>query len=77
MAEERADALQRKVALGEEGGEVLVPVNCGQELYDVVSITDAAAGLSTARRRVLGMTLRYSADRRSPAYEQRLRLGAV
>ena len=77
MAGERADALQRKAALDEEGGEVLVPVNCGQELYDVVSITDAGAGLSAATRRVMGMTLRYSADTRSPAYRQRIRLGAV
>lgn len=76
-AEERADALQRNAALGEEGGEILVPVNCGQELYDVVAITDAGAGLSSARRRVMGMALRYSVDRRSPAYEQRIRLGAV
>ncbi len=76
-AEERADALHRKAALGEEGGEILVAVNCGQELYDVVSITDAGAGLSDERRRVMGMTLRYSTDRRSPAYEQRIRLGAV
>ncbi|GAG36220.1 unnamed protein product, partial [marine sediment metagenome] len=76
-AEERADALQRNAALGEEGGEILVPVNCGQELYDVVAITDAGAGLSSARRRVMGMALRYSVDGRSPAYEQRIRLGAV
>lgn len=76
-AEERADALQRKADLGGEGGEIVVPVNCGQELYDVVAITDAAAGLSAARRRVMGMTLRYAAGGRLPAYEQRIRLGAV
>ena len=56
---------------------MVVRVNCGQELYDVVSVTDAAAGLSAAKRRVMGMVLRYSTDARSPAYEQRLRLGAV
>src|SRR5436189_47748 len=41
-------------------GEITVPVNCGQELYDVVEVTDVGAGLSTARRRVLGIAMRYS-----------------
>jgi len=34
-------------------------INCGQELYDVVSVTDAAAGLESAKRRVLGLSWRY------------------
>jgi len=54
-----------------------VPPNCGQELYDVVAITDAPAGLSVAKRRVVGLGLRYVRGRPAPAYEQRLTLGAV
>ncbi len=61
-------------------GEVVAPVNCGQELYDVVSITDSLAGLSDVDYRVIGVELRYlrrSRARRSPLYEQRLLLGNV
>ena len=65
----------RKASLGALDGEVTAPVNCGQELYDVIAVTDAVAGLSAAKRRVLGLALRYSAA--TGAYEQRLRLGGV
>jgi hypothetical protein len=50
-------------------------VNCGQELYDVIEVTDAVAGLSAAKRRVLGLDLRYSTGKRA-IYEQRILLGA-
>ena len=43
---------------------------------DVVEVTDAGAGLSAARRRVLAMSLRYVRGRPA-AYDMRLRLGAV
>ncbi len=76
QAESRADAVLRRAAIGSAGGEITVPVNCGQELYDVVEITDAGAGLSAAKRRVLGIALRYSTGAR-PTYEQRIRLGGV
>jgi hypothetical protein len=76
-AQDRADALLRHEEMGVTDGEVLVPVNCGQELYDVVEVTDTRAGLSAARRRVQAMGLRYVRDRPTPAYEMRLRLGAV
>ena len=76
-AQDRADALLRHGEMQAADGEVLVPVNCGQELYDVVEVTDPRAGLSATRRRVLAMSLRYVRDRPSPAYEMRLGLGAV
>lgn len=56
-------------------GVIIAPVNCGQQLYDVIDVTDARAGLSAARRRVLGLELVYRARRGE--YFQRLRLGAV
>ena len=75
--QERVDALMRKAAMASLGSEITVPVNCGQELYDVVTVTDAAAGLSEACRRVLGISLHYSRAGASPVYQMRLRLGAV
>jgi hypothetical protein len=76
QAESRADAVLRREALEAMSGEITVPVNCGQELYDVVEVTDTGAGLTAARRRVLGISLRYSTAER-PVYEQRIALEAV
>jgi hypothetical protein len=76
QVESRADALLRQAALEAMSGEITVPVNCGQELYDVVEVTDAGAGLSAARRRVLAVEMRYSTGER-PAYEQRIGLGGL
>jgi hypothetical protein len=75
-AQARADALLREAAMASLAGEIVAPVNCGQELYDVVSVTDARAGLSAAPRRVNGMSLHYSRTGK-PLYQMRLRLGAV
>ena len=65
----------RHAAMESLAGEITVAVNCGQELYDVVEVTDAAAGLVAAKRRVLGLGLRYST--KVSVYEQTLALGAV
>jgi hypothetical protein len=75
--QQRVDALMRRAAMSSLDGEITVPVNCGQELYDVVTVTDPAAGLSEARRRVLGISLHYSRAGAAPLYQMRLRLGAV
>jgi hypothetical protein len=76
QAEGRGDAVLRKAALAAADGEIAAPVNCGQELYDVIEVTDGSAGLSGERQRVLGIDLRYSTGPR-PVYEQRLSLGGV
>jgi hypothetical protein len=76
-AQERADAEMRHQEIASGTGEIVVPVNCGQELYDVITITDDSAGLTDARRRVVGLSMRYSAGGNAPIYEQRLSLGAV
>ncbi|MFQ5886638.1 MAG: hypothetical protein ACE5II_05345, partial [Anaerolineae bacterium] len=75
-AEERGDAELREEEIGARGGEILVPTNCGEDLYDVIDITDERAGLTSVKRRVMGITLRYSTSREA-RYEQRLRLGGV
>lgn len=74
-AQKRAQAELRRQEIAASAGEVLVPPNCGQELYDVIEVTDSRAGLDGEKRRVLGLTLRYSAA--EGRYEQRLELGGV
>ncbi len=74
-AEDRGESYLRKVEMAAASGAILVPVNCGQQLYDVIDITDSRAGLSAAKRRVNGLTLVYSPQRGE--YRQRLLLGGV
>lgn len=75
-AEDRTEYVLRRHAIASTGGEITVPVQCGQELYDVIEVTDPGAGLSAAKRRVLGLSLRYGTGAR-PAYEHRITLGGV
>jgi hypothetical protein len=74
QTESRADALLRHAAIAAAAGEIAVRPNCGQELHDVIDVTDAAAALGAATRRVLGVHLRYRPD--AGIYEQTLVLGA-
>jgi hypothetical protein len=74
-ARQRGEAYLRQAEIEAKGGSILVPVNCGQQLYDVVEITDARAGLDAAKKRVLGIVLGYYPRRGE--YRQRLVLGAV
>ncbi|MBI4181318.1 MAG: hypothetical protein HY528_05240 [Chloroflexi bacterium] len=74
-AGQRGDAYLREAEIESATGIILVPVNCGQQLYDVIDITDSRAGLSAQKKRVLGLTLIYHPLRSQ--YEQRLLLGAV
>jgi hypothetical protein len=74
-AQARGDAYLREAEMEAEGGAVLIPVNCGQQLYDVVDITDSRAGLTAAKKRVLGISLVFNPVRAQ--YEQWLTLGVV
>jgi hypothetical protein len=74
-AEQRGEAYLREAEIGAGGGAIRIPVNCGQQLYDVVDITDSRAGLSAEKKRVLGLSLIYNPGHGE--YEQRLSLGAV
>ena len=74
-AEARGEAFFRGVEMAAFNGAILIPVICGQQLYDVIDITDSRAGLSAAKRRVTGLTLVYSPRRGE--YRQRLVLGGV
>ena len=73
-AQERADAILRKESLRAERGNLVVPVNCGQELYDVITVTDERCGISSKLYRVTGMQVDYS--RRQARYTQRLTLAS-
>ena len=74
-ARQRGDRYLREAEMESAGGSVLVPVNCGQQLYDVIDITDSRVGLTAAKRRVLGIKLIYDTGRGE--YNQRLFLGGV
>jgi len=73
-AQERADALLREASLRAERGNLVIPTNVGQELLDVVEVTDERCGVSEEKYRVEAIQTDY--DRRQGRYEQRLSLGA-
>ena len=74
-AEARGDACLREVEIESASGTIHIPVNCGQQLYDVIDITDIRAGLDGEKKRVLGLILIFNAGRAQ--YEQWLTVGAV
>jgi len=53
----------------------MIPWNCGQELYDVITITDSSCNQADATFRVMGIQTVY--DKRMASYVQYLMLGAV
>ncbi len=74
-AEQRGAAHLREAEIASVGGYILVPVNCGQQMYDVIDITDSRAGLGAEKKRVVGLVTVYRPRRGE--YRQWLRLGAV
>jgi hypothetical protein len=74
QAAKRAVALLRTQQTQSTPATLIIPTNCGQELYDVVSVTDTRVPLGSKNYRVLAIQTDY--DRRSGHYEQRLALGA-
>jgi hypothetical protein len=74
QAQKRADALLRHETLESVGDHIVVPTNVGQELYDVIEVTDARCGIDQEKYRVLAIQTDY--DRRQGRYDQRLALGA-
>ena len=76
-ADARASTLLRQSALAAPRGELIVVPNVGQEVADVVSVTDAALGLSAARYRVATLRLRLLRGGARPRYEMTLSLTEV
>jgi hypothetical protein len=73
-AQERADAILRTRAQEAKPAVIIVPANVGQELLDVVEVTDPRCGISEEKYRVQVIQTHY--DRRQGRYEQRLTIGA-
>ncbi len=76
-ADVRATTVLRRQALAVPRGEVVTPPNVGQEVGDVVEVTDATLGLEAARFRVAALRLRYSRGGPRPRYDQTLSLTSV
>jgi hypothetical protein len=74
QAQKRADALLRTQQTQSTPATIIVPTNVGQELYDVVKVTDTRVGLTDKNFRVLA--IQTDLDRRKGLYEQKLTLGA-
>ena len=55
-----ASAVLSKMRLHGKGGVILIPPNCGQELFDVVQISDAGANQSAVTFRVVGIRFEYN-----------------
>jgi hypothetical protein len=78
QAADRAAAALRSAAIESRRDELVIQgLNCGQDLLDVVEVTDPQAGLIAARRRVLGIAWRYDTTSAHACYEMTLTLGAV
>ena len=66
-------AVLSKMRLMGRGG-ILIPPNCGQELFDVVQISDSGANQSAVTFRVVGLRFEYNV--REARYQHKLFLGA-
>ena len=70
-----AAALLREYSMSSATCEITVPPNLGQQLHDVVEITDEGAGLTAARFRVTGIGLDYHPSQGK--YDMKLKLGGI
>jgi hypothetical protein len=73
-AQERADAMLRTQQTQRTPATIVVHTNVGQELLDVVEVTDLRCGIDQEKYRALAIQTDY--DRRQGKYDQRLALGA-
>ncbi|MGE0903315.1 MULTISPECIES: hypothetical protein [Dehalococcoides] len=74
-ARERLDSYFRKAALKQQTGRIVTPVNCGQQLFDVVRIGQPESGLEGLVRRINGIRVVYEPGK--GIYRQELSLGKV
>ena len=74
LALERAQSIFRTLELDAQDTEILVPTNVGQELADVVDVTDWRAGFVSVPLRVQRIVTAY--ERRLGRYDQSITLGA-
>jgi hypothetical protein len=74
LAEDMAEAVLVKMRLTGNRGVIFIPPNCGQELFDVVQISDSGANQSAVKFRVVG--LRFEYNPKQARYQHKLILGA-
>jgi len=74
QAADVASAILAKMRLTTKRGVILIPPNCGQELFDVVQISDAGANQSAVTFRVVGIRFEYNP--KQARYQHKLILGA-
>ncbi len=72
---DRAGYNKKRAQWGRYGGQIVVPNNVGQELLDVVTITDTRVGLAAVTRRITSIRKDYDTRRPRPIYEAYLTLG--
>lgn len=73
--DDRALATLRAAQITAAAGHLTARTNTVLELYDVIDLTEPRAGLTAAKRRVLGITWLYQPKK--GRYHQVLELGAV
>jgi hypothetical protein len=73
--EQRGEVYLREAEIESISGSIKIPVNCGQQLFDVIDITDVRAGLIMEKKRVTGIVVVYNPRRGE--YIQQLLLGSV
>lgn len=79
-SQKAADQVARELrhqTMDQSKGDIVVPVNAGQELYDVIDLTDSEAGMQATPRRVMGIRTEYKTTGNQPRYIQTLYLGGV
>ncbi|MQA00458.1 MAG: hypothetical protein GEU80_14205 [Dehalococcoidia bacterium] len=76
-AQDRADTAIRIGRLDIIRATLLAPVNVGQEVGDVVTVTDPTLGLDAQPYRVRALRLRFHRGPGSPRYDMALQLGEV
>ena len=69
-----ASAILAKMRLTTKRGVILIPPNCGQELWDVVQLTDSLGNQSAIKFRVVGIRTEYNP--KQARYQHKLILGA-
>jgi len=75
-AHQRGAAILRGDDIEGIDGHILVPMNCGQDLFDVIAITSPQTGLDASKRRVLSLTRTWTPSKPKPRYDLRVGLGA-
>ena len=74
QAESVANAILSKMRLNKARGVILIPPNCGQELWDVVQLSDKQANQTAVSFRVVGLRFQYHPTQAN--YYHKLILGA-